>query len=189
MSQPDYSDFQKDAPQLDDLATLAQLAQDLYLAELKQAEAEDALKAAQRKVRDIGEHQIPELMDEIGIAEFTTKSGIKLSVKDNLRVSPPAARRQEAWDWLTERGFGDLVKHNVVVGFSRGEEDACTELLGRLHAQGLQTKDERKVEPSTLKKFVKGRLEEGAEMPLDLFGATQFRQTKITQKPTSAFGD
>ena len=189
MSQPDYSDFQAEAPSTDDLATLAGLANDLYLAELEVAQAQEALKEAQRKARDIGEHQIPELMDDIGIAEFTTKSGIKLSVKDNLRVSPPAARREEAWDWIEEHGYGDLVKRNVIVGFARDEGDQCEELLEDLDAKGLRTKEERKVESATLKKFIKERLEAGDDVPLDLFGTTQYKQTKITQKPESAFGD
>ena len=189
MSQPDYTDFQAEAPSTDALANLAQLAQDLYLAELAQSEAEEVLKTAQRKVRDISEHQIPELMDEVGVSEFTTKSGIKLAVKDGLRVSPPAARRTECWDWLSDKGFGDLVKHSVVVGFSRDEGDEHDDLVAHLKGTSQLFKDERKVEPATLKKFVKERLAEGDELPLDLFGTTQFRQTKITQKPTSAFGD
>lgn len=186
---PDYSDFQAEAPTVDSLSRLGALAQDLYLAELEQAQAEENLKAAQRKVRDISEHQIPELMDEVGVSEFTTKSGIKLAVTDNLRVSPPAARRQEAYDWLIERGYGDLVKHNVIIGFGRDEEATAMELINHLDEMGLRTKDERKVESQTLKKQIRELLAEGADVPLDLFGTTQYRQTKITQKPNSVFGD
>lgn len=189
MEAPDYSDFTKEAPSTDALSQLGVLANDLYLAELEQAQAEETLRAAQRKVRAISEVSIPELMDEVGVSEFTTKSGIKLSVKDNLRVSPPAARRQEAYDWLVEHGLGDLVKRNVIVGFGRDEGDQALELLEDLEGKGLRTKEERKVESATLKKHIRELLEQGADVPLDLFGTTQFRQTKITQKPDSAFGD
>jgi len=188
-AQPDYSKFQAEAPTNDELSTLSSLANDLYLAELELAQAEEVVRAAQRKVRDIGEHQIPELMDELGMAEFTTKSGIKISVKEDLRVGVPAARREEAWAWVIDKGYGDLVKHNVIIGFGRDEEDACLELMEDLDTRGLRTKDERKVEPATLKKFIKQRLAEGEDVPLDLFGATQYSKTKITQKPDSAFGD
>ena len=174
---------------MDSLSRLGALAQDLYLAELEVAQAQENLKEAQRKERDISEHQIPELMDEVGVSEFTTKSGIKLAVSDNLRVSPPAARRQEAYDWLIARGFGDLVKHNVIIGFGRDEADQAESLSEHLMMEGYTTKDERKVESQTLKKQIRTLLEEGEDVPLDLFGTTQYRQTKITQKPNSAFGD
>jgi hypothetical protein len=45
------------------------------------------------------------------------------------------------------------------------------------------------VEPSTLKKFIREQLEEGASIPLDLFGVAQMRKAKITSKPVSEFGD
>lgn len=184
----EYEGFDN-APSKSDLSELSQLASDLYRAELELQEAEETYKAAQRRVRDISEHQIPELMDEIGMAEFTTTSGIKISVKDSLRVSPPAARRQECWDWIEEQGYGDLVKRNVIVGFGRNEDSDALALRDKLEAEGLAVKDERKVESATLKKFIKERLEAGDNVPLDMFGTVEYRQTKITQRPGSVFGE
>ena len=185
----DYSGFQAEAPSSNDLQTLSSLANDLYLAEKNVAQAEETLKAAQQKLRDISEHQIPELMDEIGVSEFTTKSGIKIAVKDNLRVSPPAARREECWDWIEENGYGEIVKRNITVALGINEEERAEELVRVLRSEGYATAEERRVESSTLKKFVKERLEAGDSIPLDLFGTVEFRQTKITQRPDSVFGD
>ncbi len=185
----DYSKFQTEAPTNNDLTTLSNLASVLYLAETELAQAEEAVREAQRKVRDIAEHRIPELMDEIGVSEFTTKSGIKLKVSDQMRVSVPAARRDECWDWMTQHGYGDLVKHKVIASFGRDEEEAASGLMELLEANGCNAKDERKVEPSTLKKFIQEQLEAGREVPLDLFGAVRFRRTKITSKPESVFGE
>ena len=106
-----------------------------------------------------------------------------------LRASIPVARRPEAHEWLTDQGHGDLIKRNVTVGFGREESEAAQALFDQLVGDGLKVKDEQKVEPSTLKKFVKDQLEEGNAIPLDLFGAVQFRQAKITAKPKSEFGD
>lgn len=185
----DYADFSAEAPSTDSLTKLGQLATELYQAEVEVALAQEALKEAQQRERDIGEYRIPELMDEIGIQEFKTKSGIKLAVSDNLRVSPPAARRQEAYDWLIARGFGDLVKRNVIVNFGRDESMQASELMEELDDKGLHVKEERKVESQTLKKQIRELLEAGEDVPLDLFGTTQFRKTKITAKPESVFGD
>jgi len=185
----DYSKFVEDAPKTDDLKELSELATELYLAELELAQKQEEAKAAQKKVQDIAEYQIPDKMMEIGILEFTTTSGIKLKIKDVVRTSIPLALREEAYKWLQDRGHGDLIKHNIVVGFGRDEEDAAKEFLTELDAKGMRTKDERKVESATLRKFVTDMLAEGSEVPKDLFGVYQFRQAKITGKPESQFGE
>ncbi len=185
----DYSKFTADAPTTNDLASLSSLANDLYIAELELLKQEEAVRAAQQAVRDIAEHKIPELMDEIGVSEFTTKSGIKLGVKDVVRASIPVARREEAYAWLDERGYGDLIKHNIVVGFGRGEEGQAKTLLHNLEVAGMRTKDERKVESATLRKLVTDLLKDGADIPMDMFGANQFRRAKITARPDSHFGE
>jgi SpoVK/Ycf46/Vps4 family AAA+-type ATPase len=189
MEVPDYSEFEQSAPSSGDLQNLSALAHEMYLAELRVLDVAEELKKTQEQVRKISEDLIPELMKEIGIAEFTTHAGVKLCVKDVLRASIPVARRSEAYKWLNDNGHGDLIKRNITVGFGRGEGDEALELLEDLDAKGLRVKDEEKIEPSTLKKFVGDQLKEGNMIPLDLFGAYQFKQAKITARPETAFGD
>jgi len=184
----DYS-ADLEAPSTDRLAELSSLANDLYLAELDVVERKRELEEAQAKADDISQQQIPQLMESIGIEEFTTTSGVKLSIKDIIRAAPPAARRAEAYAWLKEHGYGDLIKHNIIVGFGRDEEQDANDLAADLERKGLRTKDELKVESQTMKKFVKDRLAAGQAIPMDLFGVRQFKQAKITAKPESAFGD
>jgi hypothetical protein len=185
----DYSDDLADAPSTNELAELSSLANDLYLAELEVATKKRELEEAQAKADDISQQQIPDLMETLGIEEFTTTSGVKISIRAILRAAPPAARRAEAYRYLEEKGFGDLIKRNIVVGFGRGEEEAAANLVADLDGKGLRTKDEVKVEPQTLKKWVKGQLAAGVHVPPDLFGVREFRQAKIKAKPESAFGD
>lgn len=185
----DYSEFQQSAPSAGDMASLSSLAHDLYLAETELAEAEKKVAAAKKRVMRIADEQIPELMAQIGIAEFTTSAGIKLSIKDVVRASIPVARRPEAHNWLKERGHGDMVKRTVLVAFARGEEERAAKLQEELTKKGHTVKDEEKVESATLRKFVREQLEAGEMIPLDLFGAAKFQQAKITSRPESAFGD
>lgn len=184
-----YEQFTTESPSNDDIANLGDLANDLYLADLKLLEAQEKVREAQSTVNSIAEQQIPELMDRLGLSSFETKSGVKLSVKDVIRTSIPKARRQEAYTWLDEHGQGDLIKHNVTVSFGRAEGKEASKLIKELDSQGLLVKDDQKVEPSTLKKFVGDRLKEGAQIPMDLFGASQFRKAKIESRPETVFGD
>jgi hypothetical protein len=189
MSENPYKQFTSESPDSTQLAQLGDLANDLFLAELKLLEAQEKSREAQELVRNIAEQQIPELMDDLGLASFETKSGVKLTVADVIRASIPKVRREEAYKWMDDEGYGDLVKHNVTISFGRDEGDQAEELIEDLDAKGLRVKDEKKVESSTLRKFVGDRLEEGADIPMDLFGAAQFRKAKIVSRPETIFGD
>jgi hypothetical protein len=189
MASNPYEKFATDTPDTDGLTQLGALANDLFLAELKLQEAQEGVREAQRMVNSIAEQQIPELMDRIGLSSFETKTGVKLTVSDVVRASIPKVRRQEAYEWMEAEGFGELVKHNVSVSFGRAEGKQAEELIERLIGEGLLVNDEQKVESSTLRKFVGDRLEEGANIPMDLFGAAQFRKAKIVSRPETIFGD
>lgn len=182
-----YEKFTDGGPTVGDLQILSSLVMELFMSELALEKAEEDLRAAQEKVRSIGEQQIPELMAQAGVSEFSTSSGIKIKIKPITRASIPKARRAEAYEWMDERGHGHLIKHNLKVGFGRDEEKAATALLAQLKEGGFLVKDELKVEPTTLKKMVVDLLEDGEDVPMDLFGVHQFSQTKITQRPEEIF--
>lgn len=182
-------DLAEQAPANEGLAQLSQLATDLYLAEVRAAETAEVAKTASENVRRIAEGLIPDLMDELGIEEFKTTSGIKLSIKPSYRASILKARREEAFAWLDENGEGDMIKHTIAAGFARDKTDEANELRERLESEGLNVKDEQKVESSTLKAWVKRMLEEGNTFPMDLFGAGVVDIAKITARPESMFGE
>tara|TARA_R110000737_G_scaffold47134_7_gene67079 strand:+ start:1275 stop:1847 length:573 start_codon:yes stop_codon:yes gene_type:complete len=185
----DYSQFIEQAPKTEGLASLAQLATDLYLAEIAAAEAAELAKEAQQKVLNISQHRIPELMTELGMSEFTTTSGIKLKIAPSYRASIPKARRAEAHAWLDENNEGGMIKHNVMVGFARDSGDAAAMLMNELEDKGFNVRDEEKVESTTLRAWVKKQLEAGADIPMDLFGASKQDIAKITAKPETMFGE
>ncbi len=189
MSENPYKQFTSESPDSTQLVQLGDLANDLFLAELKLLEAQEKAREAQELVRSIAENQIPELMDDIGLASFETKSGIKLTVSDVVRASIPKVRREEAYEWMDDKGYGELIKHKVTIAFGRDEGDQAEELIETLEAVGHRVTDEKKVESSTLRKFVGDLLEEGADIPMDLFGAAQFRKAKIVSRPATIFGD
>lgn len=185
----DPRDLADVAPANEGLAQLSQLATDLYLAEVRAAECAEVAKAANENVRRIAEGLIPELMAELGMEEFKTTSGISLSIKPSYRASILKARREEAYAWLDENGEGDMIKHSIVAGFARGQDESADELRERLEGEGFNVKDEEKIESSTLRAWVKRMLEEGKMIPMDLFGAAKVDIAKITARPESMFGE
>jgi hypothetical protein len=172
-------------PNSGDLEELALLAERLQEADLEVARAEEALRRAQKIQSDLAEHQIPEKMDEVGVETFRTKSGFTISVKETIRASIPAARKDEAFQWLEDHGHGGLIKRTVVVGFDREEEAQARNLVQQLGSEFENVKTDRKVEPSTLRAFIAERLRAEEDIPLALFGAYRQRVAKVTASQRS----
>ena len=59
----------------------------------------------------------------MGLQKFTLTDGAEISVKPIYAASIPRDRKEEAFQWLRDHEFGDLVKNNVTVTFGRGEDD------------------------------------------------------------------
>lgn len=179
----DYSDF-KDGPGDNLLARISGLALDQKQAEADVARLEEELKAAQAKLRDIAEHQLPALMDEAEMKICQTRDGITVKVVEKIRGSIPAATAPKAFAWLEEHGHGNLIKREVKVEFGRDEEAWAKKFLADLAKRKKPLKHElkRAVHPSTLASFVTEQLQEGVDIPLDTFGVYRQRSAKIEFK-------
>lgn len=173
MSQPLPSD--------QSMSSLTTAGQALYDAEQKVLNLEARLKEA-KKARDaIAMSSIPDLMAEMGIEEIKMTGGRKVEVKEVLSVTPKAADRPKVMEAVVEQGAGALIKTTVSVPFGRGEDEKVKALLTLLQDQGHQAKCDTKIEPSTLKKHVRERLESGLPVDQTLFGVRQFNIAKFSE--------
>lgn len=179
-----YEAFQDVAPSGDDLATLTKLADQLFEKENEVAEAETALKKLKQEQADLAERQIPETMDRVGMAEFTTRSGLQITVNKKVRASIPDAHEEEAFAWLDAHGHGGLIKSTVTLAFAKGQEKMAEKIRALLAkaAPMNPAKSERWVENPTLCSFIKGQLEDGKDIPMKLFGAFEQKIAKVKTK-------
>jgi hypothetical protein len=162
-------------PSDQELSTLSRLSEDLYEAEAEVLRLEAELKRAKRRRDAIQCDEIPAAMEDIGVLEFRTDK-CKIELKPVLRVSPRKDNRPLVFREVEEAGDEAIIKSNVMVAFGRGKEEQTKELLDYLQKNGMQAKQERKIEPQTLKKWVKDRLERGEPVDMELFGVRQFKQ-------------
>lgn len=177
----DYSDYSGSELGENALASLRDLALQQHNAELEVAMAEAALTQARERLRLISEVKLPEMMDELGVPEFKTKDGLKISIKENIYTSMGRSDEEKAaaLDWLESNGHGHLIKRTVEVPFSKGQDKDAIELEQSLRDQGRRAAFRRKVEPMTLKSFVVEKLEAGTEIPLDVFKVTRMRTSRV----------
>jgi len=161
---------------------MAELARALVEADAGVDEAEGALKDAKERARVLREETIPAAMQEMGLEEVKLETGQKISIKQDVYASIPAASKGQAYDWLNEHGFGGLIKVEVSTTFAKGEQDKAITLHTTLTNMGLQPDLDQSVHAQTLKAFLREQIAAGNNIPLDLFGARPVWTAKITNK-------
>ena len=155
-----------------------------HLKDLKKQveEQEEKLSLLKNKTRDLEERVIPEMMQEAGVSLLKLADGSTVEVKPFYAAKIPESRVEEAFSWLRGKGFEDLIKNTVTASFSRGQDNQVSELIKVCEDNGFAYNKKEKVEPMTLKAFVKEQVETGKELPFDLFGVYIANKTKITNK-------
>lgn len=167
--------FEKDAGALtvqdDQLAGIAGLAKRAKTLEKELEELEAVMKERKDALRKLLEETIPAALQELGMKSFKMGDGSSIEVKPFYSASIPEARRAEAYEWLREHGFDDIIKNTVSVRFGRGEDELCETLINLLREQSYPAEQTEKIEPQTLKAWVREMTEQGNEFPTELFGA------------------
>jgi hypothetical protein len=167
--------FEQDAGALtiadDQLAGIAGLAKRAKVLEKEIEELDVVLKERKDSMRKLLEETIPAALQELGMRSFTMEDGSKIDIKPFYGASIPEARRAEAYEWLREQGFDDIIKNTVSVRFGRGEDELCETLLNLLREKSFPAEQAEKIEPQTLKAWVREMTEQGNEFPTELFGA------------------
>ena len=154
-----------------DLTSVASLAKKQKNQEQKVKDLEAELKEAKKELLRISDEEIPNLMSETGLSSLKLDDGSSLDIKNIYGASILVANREKAYDWLREHGHDDIIKNRVVATFGRGQEDDSKVFMRVAYDNGVATDQESKIEPQTLKAWVKERMEAGEEFPTELFGA------------------
>jgi hypothetical protein len=154
----------------DQIAGIAGLARRAKMLEKEIAEMEESVKERSEQYRKLTEQTIPEAMAEVGMKKFVMEDGSTIDVKPFYSASISKARQSEAYQWLRDHGFDDIIKNTISVRFGRGEDELSARLLNLLGAQGYPAEQAQKIEPQTLKAWVKERVEKGQIVDTELFG-------------------
>jgi len=143
------------------------------------AKAEAAKKALAKTERE----DLPDLMAEVGLSELKLEDGTTISIKEEVDAKITEANRAAAMRWLSDKGFGGIIKTEVSVLFGSGSHDDAERLVGDLAKSGYETAQMAEtVHPSTLKAFVKEQLAVGTAVPFDLFGIYPYSRAIIKEK-------
>jgi len=163
--------------QLEQIVTLAELQLD-YVARL--VELDEETREVKDRLRQVSERELPDAMDEAGVEGFTLKDGRKVSIKVEYYASIPKDKQPLAFSWLRERGHDGLIKRNVTAKFGKGEDGLAEAFVAwaREH-YFVPIDDKQSVHHQTLKAFVREQMEDGIEIPQDVFGVHVRNVAKI----------
>ena len=140
---------------------------------------EDTLKSRKKDLDVISGEVIPTMMSEMGLSQLKLMDGSTIDVKPFYNATITQANKEAAFNWLRNNDLGDIIKNEVVIRFGRGEENRALELVKELDGRGLSPDQKRRVEPMTIKGFVREQIERGVNLPQDKFGVYTFYDTKI----------
>lgn len=153
-----------------DLKGVADLVRQQLVLERRIEDLEDELKRATQDLNKISQEILPEALAEHGLTELKMADGSKITVSQFIQAHISKDKQDEAFDWLREHNFDDLIKNVVSLEFGKGEDDHAREVMEALTNRGYWPQNKQSVHPSTLKAFIKEQVEKGSEIPSDLFG-------------------
>lgn len=151
-------------------------AQDLQ-AQISQLE--EKTSQLKESLRKLTEEEMPELFSEAGVAGIILPNGVTVQVDTSIHCGIPADRKEDAFNWLKANNHGDLIKNEFIVKFGRKEDNLVGEFKATAEKLGLKYDNKQKVEPMTLKAFVKEQMKSGTPLPQDLFGVFVRRVVNI----------
>ena len=158
------------------------LARALVDADVFVKEMEANLQDAKERARVLREETIPSAMQELGLEEIKLETGQKLSVKQDVYASIPAAYKAAAYQWLEDNGFGAIIKTDVTVQYGKGELEKAQELFDELISRNMAPDLTQNIHAQTLKAFLREQISAGTAIPLDLFGARPVWTAKLSNR-------
>ena len=175
------ADQREDLDSVNEAGSLAEQVVKLQKLEEELLAKEVEYKEIKRKVELVSSEVIPTMMQEMNISTLKLADGTSVEVKPVYGASIPADKKEDAYTWLRENGLGDLIKNEVTVAFGRSEDNKAQQYAVLAQGQGYEPVQKLKVEPMTLKALVRERIENGLDMPSDLFNLFTSNRTKITR--------
>ena len=173
--------FSKHTLDNEDLSTLTGFAEAIIKQDAFVKELDEKLKEEKKKLLKMTDEDLPALMTEANSMEFTLLDGSKVTIKPQYGASIKVDNRPAAYEWLREHGHDDIIKNTVSCQFGRGEDDLASSFKAFAEKEGYVPKQTEKIEPKSLRAFVKERVENGDEFPMELFGAYVGQRAVITK--------
>jgi len=163
----------------DKLSAVSQLAEKLRLQAESVEDIEQSLKDAKKTLYKLRDDTLPTALQELGLTGLTLEDGSKVTLRPTYGGHISEDNREEAHSWLRDNNHDDIIKNTVSCQFGRGEDGDAAKFYEELTRQGLVASQKTQVHAQTLKAWVRERVENGDNFPMELFGAFVGQRAEI----------
>ncbi len=164
-----------------EVASIASLADQAIALQAEVDAINETLTERNKELDLIVGHKLPTAMLEAGCEEFKASNGAKITLKSFVSASLVKDKIEEAFEWLREKGHGDLIKREFKLQFGRGEDNLAGTIKDLIFKEANRLPDDKtSVHPQTLNAFCTEQVAAGQEFPAELFSVYIGRRAKIT---------
>ena len=161
------------------LADITALARKARKLEHEIQQVEKYLKDLRAQYDGVVEGDLVTALESAGVESFTTAEGLGITVKEELYASIPKKNKPQCAAWLVAHGQEHLLSCDIVLQYSRGYREGAAQLATELAARGLNPRVVEDMNTASVKSLLKELRAEGADVPLELFGAYVQKRAKI----------
>ena len=97
----------------DEVKEISQACTKLTSQNKKVEDLQNLLKEEQEEARRLSEEVIPTLMQQAGVSSIKLEDGSSVTVSPYYYAKIPEDKKHDAYSWLRDNNFGDLIKNNV----------------------------------------------------------------------------
>lgn len=148
-------------------------------------EIDDYAAKLEEEQQDIEETKIPQVMNQLKMADYSMKDGFKLKIEPKFQgsiVAKDAVKATQQLAWVEKADGGDIIKTTFTIDFTKGHEAEAAEFVKLMTELGIAYKVKRGIHPSTLASFVKAKIANAADVPLDDLGWRYFDKASVKKK-------
>lgn len=157
------------------------------------ADLEQLLKEKRARLHSLCRVELPDLMTEVGTDHIGIPANGNLAACDavlrpfykaNIAAGWSSDKQQLAFNWLTDNGFGDLIKTEVDVSFPREQHEKAQQLYKMLKTKGFKPEFLQRVHHGVLTAWLQEQVEQGHLPPLDVIGGEIGRIVVLKERRT-----
>jgi len=165
----------------DGMQRITQLAEEQIDLEKQIKEKLEEVNDLKYRLKNIQEDELPSVMQEYNMKGYELENGFKIKRETNIEAHISKKNEDEAYAWLKQNNFDDIIKNQIVANFGRGDESKAEQLVTELADNGYACDVKKSVHHNTLKSFCREQIEKGVKFPAELFGIFIGEKTKITK--------
>lgn len=163
----DFSGVTVEAPP-DARGAIARFVEALDKAEKAVEDAEKALTDRKRERDKIAQTDLPEAMKAAGgLVETTLDNGIKVTIKDDVKVSTSEEKRPALHQWLRDHKHDGIIKSILVIDVVGLSEVKQARIAKAALSVGAEPERKDAVHPQTLQSLIRELLANAKPVPPD----------------------